>query len=168
MPSEAPVFLVNAHHEPVVVRIAGRATLHNSAPLKRFFQRMIDQGRRRYLLDFQDCTGVDSTFLGILAGTSIQLLQAKPQGTITLARMSDRVGELVRNLGLHKLPTIKVVELDGSGSGDAKSEALPAEKLSEREGARMILQAHENLVEIDASNRAKFQDVIAFLKSQTE
>ncbi|KAF0095965.1 MAG: anti-sigma-factor antagonist [Puniceicoccaceae bacterium 5H] len=167
MPSTPPVFLVNAHHEPVVVRVHGRATLHNSAPLKRFFQRLVEQGRRQFVLDFHDCTGVDSTFLGIIAGTSMQLLQAKPQGTLTLVRMNERVKELVTNLGLHKLPTVQLAKVDGYKPG-AKDEVLPSEKLSEKEGARMILQAHENLVEIDASNRSKFQDVIAFLKSQTE
>ena len=41
-------------------------------------------------------------------------------------------------------------------------------KLSEVENARLVLEAHENLVEIDASNRTKFQDVISFLKNQVE
>lgn len=39
---------------------------------------------------------------------------------------------------------------------------------AEVESARMVLQAHENLVEIDESNRTKFQDVISFLKNQVD
>jgi len=32
----------------------------------------------------------------------------------------------------------------------------------------MILQAHENLVAADTANLSKFQDVLGFLKTQTE
>jgi len=42
------------------------------------------------------------------------------------------------------------------------------ERMSQIENARLVLQAHENLVEVDASNKTKFQDVISFLKSQMD
>lgn len=167
MAVNTPVFMVNAHHEPVVVRVLDRATLHNCAPLKRFFVRMLEQGRRQFVLDFAECPGVDSTFLGILVGFSGQLLRTQPTGKLYLARMNERVEEVVRNLGLHKMPTIQFASFSQvEDSPDAQ--ALPREKLDEKEGARMVLQAHENLVELDPANRAKFQEVIAFLKSQTE
>jgi hypothetical protein len=31
-----------------------------------------------------------------------------------------------------------------------------------------VLEAHENLVSVDEANRAKFQDVLAFLKNRVE
>jgi anti-sigma B factor antagonist len=37
---------------------------------------------------------------------------------------------------------------------------------NELESARLVLAAHENLVEADENNRAKFQDVLAFLKGR--
>jgi hypothetical protein len=39
---------------------------------------------------------------------------------------------------------------------------------SELEHARLVLQAHENLVTTDESNRSKFQDVLTFLKNRVE
>jgi hypothetical protein len=36
------------------------------------------------------------------------------------------------------------------------------------ENARMVLEAHENLVNADESNRSKFQDVLAFLRNRVE
>ena len=42
----------------------------------------------------------------------------------------------------------------------------PRKKSSELESARLVLEAHENLVSADETNRAKFQDVLAFLKNR--
>jgi len=43
---------------------------------------------------------------------------------------------------------------------------LEFKKRSEVESARLVLQAHENLVTADAENQAKFQDVLTFLRNR--
>jgi anti-sigma B factor antagonist len=72
----------------------------------------------------------------------------------------------VRNLGLHRLLTV-----DGGDtpvtSGHPPT-ALPCPDRGELENARLVLEAHENLVSVDENNRGKFQDVLAFLKNRTE
>ena len=45
MPGDSqPVFQVEPYSDPVVVRICGRASFQNSAPLSTFFQEMAMQG----------------------------------------------------------------------------------------------------------------------------
>jgi hypothetical protein len=46
--------------------------------------------------------------------------------------------------------------------------ALDARAKSEIESARLVLEAHESLVNADAANAAKFQDVLAFLRNRVE
>ena len=71
MPDPAkPTFLVDAYADPVLIRIEGRASFVNSGSLKDFFAEMIRQGKRRFVVDFQHCTSMDSTFLGVLAGAA--------------------------------------------------------------------------------------------------
>jgi hypothetical protein len=41
---------------------------------------------------------------------------------------------------------------------------LDARRLSQAENARLVLEAHENLVSADESNRTRFEDVLAFLR----
>jgi hypothetical protein len=36
------------------------------------------------------------------------------------------------------------------------------------EDARLVLEAHENLVAADPANQGKFQDVMAFLRNRVE
>lgn len=169
MAQEEPNFLVNPYDDPVVVKIHGKASFLNSSPIKEVFEQLTEQGKSRFVIDFLQCTGMDSTFLGILAGLGIKLMKMEPRGSVVLCRLGARNRELVRNLGLHRLLTLDegedCPEVESTGGMQAVGEA---QRLSEVENARMVLQAHENLVEIDASNKTKFQDVISFLKNQVE
>jgi len=167
MPDPAkPTFLVDAYADPVLVRIEGRAAFTNSGSLKDFFSEMIRQGRRRFAVDFQLCTSMDSTFLGVLAGAALELRRQTPAGTLTLARVGERNLELIRNLGLHRLATVDAGAQPLSFAGGAQ--ALDSKAKSEIESARLVLEAHENLVAADADNAAKFQDVLAFLRNRVE
>jgi hypothetical protein len=72
----------------------------------------------------------------------------------------------MRNLGLHRLLTI---DAGGFGLSFQKCDTpLESKKASEVENARLVLEAHENLVTADEANRTKFQDVLAFLRNRVE
>jgi anti-anti-sigma regulatory factor len=161
-----PVFLVDAYSDPVAVRIDGRASFLNSACLRDFISQMRKSGKTRFVIDFLRCTSMDSTFLGVLAGIALEMRKSAPKGSLVLARMGQRNLELVRNLGLHKLLTV-----DASGAGanpDAGDMPLVCGDRTELENARLVLDAHENLVSADEANRAKFQDVLVFMKNRVE
>ena len=169
MPQEETQFLVNPYDDPVVVKVTGKASFLNSSPVKGLFDNLVQQGKSRFIIDFEKCTGMDSTFLGILAGLGIKMMKADPPGSVVLCRLGPRNLELIHNLGLHRLLTVDDGELKGEFVGLGNLEAVAgAKRLTELENARLVLQAHENLVEIDDSNKTKFQDVISFLKSQME
>jgi hypothetical protein len=106
---------------------------------------------------------MDSTFLGILAGTALELKKQDPPGTLTLCQLSERNQELITNLGLQNLLTISNDKADADFCADFDS--LNNEEVSD---AKNVLKAHENLTEADEQNVAKFQDVISFLKNQVE
>lgn len=159
-----PTFLVDATSDPVAVRIEGRASFQNSACLNDFFSELIGQGKTRFMMDFLNCTSMDSTFLGVLAGVALQLRKQTPSGSLVLCRMGARNLELVRNLGLHRLLTVDTEIADLNLSANSALACSPDR--GELESARLVLSAHENLVEADEANRAKFQDVLAFLKNR--
>lgn len=164
--SSNPVYLVDAYSEPVVVRIDGRASFQNSSSLRDFISEMFARGKSRFVLDFQHCASMDSTFLGVLAGAAIELRKTAPTGSIVVTRVAQRNLELMRNLGLHRLLTID--SGDFSLNFQKCDTPLEARKCTEIENARMVLEAHENLVSADESNRSKFQDVLAFLRNRVE
>jgi anti-anti-sigma regulatory factor len=162
-PTNKPVFLVDAYAEPVLVRIDGRASFMNSGSLRDFFAEMTKQGKTHFVIDFQNCTSMDSTFLGVLAGGALELRKLSPPGTLTLARVGERNLELIRNLGLHRLAT---VDTGNSAINGASCQALSDKVRTEIESARLVLEAHEHLVTTDSANATKFQDVLAFLRNR--
>ena len=167
MPDPAkPVFLVDAYADPVLVRIDGRASFMNSGSLKDFFSELIRQNKVRFVVDFQLCTSMDSTFLGVLAGAALELRKQQPAGTLTLARVGERNLELIRNLGLHRLATVDAGDFQMNFAGG--QQGLTEKARTEIESARLVLEAHENLVTVDATNAAKFQDVLAFLRNRVD
>lgn len=163
----APTFLVDASCDPVMIRIEGRASFQNSGSLRDFMTEMRRQGRSRFVMDFQNCTSMDSTFLGVLAGSALELRKAGVAGSLVLCRVGERNLELIKNLGLHRLLTLDTGEVAAS-LRDAGTALAPQGKMNELENARLVLAAHENLVAADEANRAKFQDVLAFLKGRVE
>lgn len=163
-PANSPVYLVDAYSDPVVVRVDGRACFTNSASLQGFFVRMNGQGRCRFVIDFAHCTSMDSTFLGVLAGEALELRRHHPPGSLVLCRLGRRNLELIRNLGLHRLLTVDAGDFPLS-FGHTPT-VLDEAARSELEHARLVLQAHENLVNADPANRGKFQDVMVYLRQR--
>ncbi len=163
-----PGYLVDAESDPVVIRIQGRASFQNCACISEFFASCIREGKTRFVMDFKACTTMDSTFLGVLAGAAIKVRKLDHPGSLILANLGERNQELVCNLGLDRLLTIDeggspVVVPTGPG------EALDCRiELSELDQARIVLKAHENLVEADQANLGKFQDVLTFLREQVK
>lgn len=159
-------FLVDAYSDPVLVRVRGRASFVNSSSLREFTAEMMRQGRRRFVVDFSECTGMDSTFLGVLAGLALDLRKRDPKGTVVFCRLAARNLELIRNLGLHRLAVVDFG--DDLAPADGAATPLEDKKLSELENARMCLEAHENLIEADQANQEKFQDVLVFMKNRVD
>jgi anti-sigma B factor antagonist len=168
MPESAnsSVYLVDAESDPVVIRIEGRANFKNCGSLRDFVMEMCRRGRTRFVLDFRNCESMDSTFLGVVAGAAIELRKPATQGSLVASRLGERNLELIRNLGLHRLLTVDM------GTSGPKVEqcttALGSAAGSEAETARLVLKAHEDLVNADEGNRAKFQDVLTFLRNRVE
>ena len=156
-------FLVNATSDPVAIRVEGKANFKNCACVKDFLNGMIARGKTRFVMDFEKCTGMDSTFLGVLAGTAIQLRKMEPRGTLVISHLNERNRELVQNLGLTRLLIVDDgVECKTSNGGSLDS----TPETDEIAAARVVLDAHENLIEADGGNKAKFKDVISYLQQQ--
>jgi anti-anti-sigma factor len=164
--SASSFFLVDANSDPVAVRIEGRASFQNCSCMKDFLEQILAAGKRHVVMDFRRCTSMDSTFLGVLAGAAIQLRRQNPPGSLVLCRLGPRNLELVRNLGLDRLLIVDTGEPDVRLNGGQPLRRERAQ--NEVENARMVLEAHENLVAADAGNQARFQDVLTFLKKRVE
>lgn len=158
---QQPAFLVNAYADPVVVKVVGKANYLNCNSFREFVENVLANGCAQMFIDFEDCKGMDSTFLGILAGTAIELRKLPQPGELVVGNLSERNQELIINLGLQNL-------LKMSDSPSVPKDRFDSLQNKEVSDAKKILEAHENLAAADKENISKFQDVIAFLRNQVE
>lgn len=160
--SQKPIFQVSGFTDPVAIRVTGKANYLNCGSLRDFIDAMLLKGYKRFALDLKNCTGMDSTFMGILAGLAIKLNEQSPSGTVLLCNLNEHNDQLIHNLGLNKLLTLDS-ELCKNCEPDQPFTQLDNSEISD---AEKMLEAHENLIKANKENSAEFEDVIAFLRNQ--
>ena len=144
----------------VWIRVAGRGSFQNSPALKDFSRRLMDEGRRKFVVDLKDCTALDSTFMGTLASLAIRLRDLGG-GELWVVNRNERNTELLAGLGIDTLFSDQ--PLHRAHAGECR-EAVhhAADKAATREA---IHEAHAACVAVDPRNEDKFKDVIEHLKA---
>ena len=165
------------------IKVVGRGSFQNSSCLKAFYQQLLKEGVRRFYVDLDACTYLDSTFLGILLGLGLKLKEAG-NGLLHILNANPRNLELLRNLGLDRLINIEGADVPGSGGNGGRTggnvlgtrpsrlngvteeqmKEMPCPVPTRAEAAPTILEAHETLMEFDPRNIPKFKDVVEFLR----
>lgn len=159
---------VALHKDVAYVRLRDRGSFKISKVMKQFGIMAIEKGAHAIVLDMTDCVGMDSTFMGVLAGLAFRL-KKENDGTLYMVNLSTRTRGLLATLGLDQLvepcmqgatpePFLPVLERHGD------MRALDPHEGSRRETAEMMLEAHENLVELSPENLPRFKDVLTFLR----
>jgi anti-anti-sigma factor len=171
---------------PVVLQVRGRASFDNCAAARDFFAERLTSKESSFVVDLKECRGMDSTFLGILAGLSNSL--SRIGGTLLLTRPSASLLTVIKNLGLDRLlsvaPTLDAINNPENFTNNSKNypnnskqetkdsslsvstTELKREILSEHEQAKMVLEAHENLINANPNTNKSFLDVVEFLRER--
>ena len=158
------------------IKVVGRGSFQNSSCLKAFYQQLLKEGVRRFVVDLDACTYLDSTFLGILLGLGLKLKEIGA-GLLHILNASPRNLELLRNLGLDRLISIEtttgqsgVRPVNGAiassvnGVKEENLKEMTCDAPTRAEAGPTILEAHVNLMEFDPRNVPKFKDVVEFLR----
>ncbi len=145
------------------IKVVGRGSFQNSSCLKAFYQQLLKDGVRRFVVDLDACTYLDSTFLGILLGLGLKLKEAG-NGLLHILNANTRNLELLKNLGLDRLINIDSSKVPLNGVTQKPLEEMACPVPTRAEAAPTILEAHENLMEFDPRNVPKFKDVVEFLR----
>ena len=150
---------MTAHHsimvarnaEAVYVRINGPGNMKICPTLQDFARRMITDGYKKFIVDLQDCSTMDSTFMG----TMVEMASLAPPMTesLMIINVQEHCGGLFEGLGLDNVLRIK---RDKTELPQVELEALPEYAISQVERMRLIKQAHENLVKADRRNEKRF------------
>src|SRR5438067_12320342 len=102
---------------------------------------MVDRGYREFVVDLLDCTMMDSTFMGTMAGLALRLKELG-QGHLRVVHCGERSRQLLSGLGLDQLFQISI-----DGSRAPECDALAPKTLAKKGQAKEMLAAYDALCE---------------------
>lgn len=163
MSAHPTIFADTETSEEVWIRVDGRGSFQNSPALKDFARRLIEEGRSKFVVDLQNCTALDSTFMGTLASLAIRLRDIGG-GDLWVVNRNERNAELLAGLGIDTLFSDKPLTV--SHSGDCKEPIhLAADKATTRQ---VMHDAHSACISVDPRNEEKFKDVLQLLGASAD
>ena len=144
------------------VRIAGRANFTSSVDFKKVLQQLQQDGCTEIVLDLTECSLMDSTFLGVLAGAGMKCDSARREGNrcvIELFHPTERLLELLDNLGV--LSRFTILQEAPQLGAFQRIDECPATRL---ELTRTCLEAHKTLMNTSPDNERRFKDATEFFE----
>lgn len=145
------------------LRCTGRGSFVNSPSLKAAAEQYLADGGSTIVVDLELCPGVDSTFMGTLAGLARRCMAAG--GSLQIAAPTARAREAMESLGLDML-----MDIDPAGAfwaddlesrratvaGDTDAPVTEEEPLTELARTRHVLEAHNTLRAMNRRNDETF------------
>ncbi len=151
-----------------VIRVEGKGSFKVSPPMKQFIHKVIDdRSADRILVDMAACTGMDSTFMGVVAGAAC-MMRSRPSVRFKLINLSERNRKLLVTLGVDRVVEYSLQPNSGGAevvAGKTSSEQILEPDFSDKlEAAKTALEAHSTLVDINPDNYDKFKSVLDYLQ----
>lgn len=144
----------------------------NSPVVKSFGDQRIAAGEKLVVVDLGGCTGMDSTFMGTLAGIAARLSALDGAGVLQVAEPGERNRRSLEDLGLDFLMEIDPAAAIWRGRVDAVRAKLthpePAGVIGQIQRARHVLEAHQTLSDVNERNAREFEGVVGMLESELE
>ena len=166
--SPKPAFLVNSSDTSVFILIEGKANFLNANTFKQFIDKSLSKPYSHYIIDFEQCTGMDSTFLGIIAWLGLQIKASEHKSYLIVRNLNKRNKELFNNLGLQNFISTEESIMEASSQNSKNLEPFHALEEADRFEAIDILNAHKNLVKARKENASLFKDLISILESKIQ
>ena len=145
------------HH----IRVKGNASFACAPPLRELAKKLASEPFGGLKIDLEECTWMDSTFMGMLAMLG---LNAKKKGApAEIFNASEQNEKLLDGLGLRKVFSFRNGESLNVADVPAASNDSSAESR-----ARNVLDAHQTLMDIDVGNVSKFEKVVEYVKKDID
>lgn len=159
--AQKPEVLCSSDVGVIHIKVIGRATFNIASGLQELVKNLNKNELKSISIDLEDCTGMDSTFMGVL--TQLALLALPKRIRPVVINAGDLNISLLGGLGVKKLFDFKTLEYKefiknlSNVTGELKDAKTQAE---------MVLDAHETLIDVDKENEQKFGAVINMIKDE--
>lgn len=159
--------LVTIRKSCAMVKVNGYGSFKEGPSIKRFGAAAEDMGCNLVIFDMESCLGMDSTFMGVMAGLALRM-QEDVNGRVVAMNLSAKTLSLLETLGLNR---IIICYQAGNIPDEFKAiladimdlEELALDGEDKMTSLATMLSAHRDLVEASPENISRFKDVISYL-----
>jgi hypothetical protein len=143
--------------------VIGLATVRYAPVVWDFAVRNMEAGFTRFAFDLAACRGLDSTFLGVLVGIAQEARdRASRGGWVCAFNVSPANRELFEIVGADRYVRFRPdIALE-----PVETHSLAGEEVSPAKRLEIVRRAHENLIDIDERNEARFGDFLRCLAAE--
>ena len=162
--NESVIEFARPDAEVVVIRISGRGSFLNSIEIQNLCDSLREKNHNiRIIIDLEKCETMDSTFMGTLAGLSVEQNKGG-EGYLTVVNTNDHTNRLLRNLGLSYILDMRdqdaIPQISENHFQKAEEDSSP----SRFEQVIHMIKAHKQLINLDDQNEIRFQSVLKYLE----
>lgn len=147
----------------VYVRVHGLANMKNAPVLDEFLRTELAGKQQTVCVELSDCSGMDSTFMGLLVGFHLRL--AEQDGQLVVVNPTAGNRRLLDMLGVSEVLPVVTGQEPPSATFVTLATSGPHGPLHR---AEMMREAHSNLVSLSEANRAKFSPFLLALEADLE
>ena len=160
----APVAEVGKAGDLLALRVRGHGTWREAHALNAWVAAAIETWTRGAAIDLGDAPYLDSTFVGTIVGIQ-RTLRRREAGVAVLYGVGDKLRAI-----LHELRVGAVIS-------DIRAEAFPYDvewspisipDPGREQLTRLVLAAHESLMEIEESNVPRFEKAVDMLRAELD
>jgi anti-anti-sigma regulatory factor len=160
-------YRVHVTPDRAFVKISNKASYLNCEPLRKFFEDQDKSGQKRYVIDFKNCSSMDSTFLGILVSVALKIRTNQEGGNMVLLNLTGRNLETVCNLGIHQITEVSSEEITDAQQLEQLAQ-ISSSSSEPSVGSDTIYKAHKALMSLNDKNLKVFSDVVSYLEQKKE
>ncbi|MCX7704351.1 MAG: STAS domain-containing protein [Planctomycetota bacterium] len=146
-------FKVASAGETVYIKVHGYALAVCCPTFRAFVEKMTEEGRRTFIVDLGACKMMDSSFMGTLLG--IMECEEGIQRKLIIINADERNYNLLQGVGLTRVLTI--LKTDVGVPKNLVLHKLRVKRVSKDKLREAVEEAHRRLVEVDESNRKRFE-----------
>jgi len=148
------------------IRCEGKGSFLQSPALKECAEKRRSKGETRFVIDLENCSGMDSTFMGLLAGLASRV--SKDKGSVMIASPGDKNRRSLEDLGLDCLLEIEPSDAPWVGKEAeirGKLKPFSPNRLPDMSGrAQQVLESHQMLASTSEDNAKRFATVLQVLQ----
>lgn len=151
-----------------VLRVVGRGTFQNSVALGQFAEAVQNHNAScRFIADLVECSTMDSTFMGTLARIAIRQAEAGG-GKLVICNCNENNRRLLKTLGLHHLVDLRQKAPEEAGKATHLLQPAATGGVGRLDHILHMIEAHEQLVDLDTQNEVRFSNVLKYLRQSLE